>query len=93
MKKNPNEIIVYKQFMSLKIQKTKIQQRKHVLVVFDDMIADVEPNKNIKPLNGELFLRGGKLIIYPVFISQTYFVVPKAIRLNKTRYFIMKTLK
>ena len=94
MKKNPNAIIAHKQLMtSMKIQKTKIQQRKHVLGVFDDMIADLEPNKNMKPANAELFLRGRKLNISPVFISQTFFAVPKTTRLNKTLYFIMKILK
>ena len=38
----------------------------------------------------ELFIRSRKLNIYPVFIPQSYFAVPKNIRLNSTDYFIMK---
>ena len=37
-----------------------------------------------------MFLRGRKLNISLVFISQSYFKVPKTIRLNATHYFIMK---
>ena len=52
------------------------------------MITDIEDNKIVT----ELFLRGRKLNISLVFISQFYFKVPKAIRLNAT-YFIMKIPK
>ena len=61
-----------------------------VLIVFDDMIADVECNKTIIPIVTDLFLRGRKLNILLVFISQSYFKVPKTIRLNATNYFIKK---
>ena len=60
------------------------------LIVFDDMIADMESNEKLSPIVTELFLRGRKLIISFVFISQSYFKVPKTIRLNATHYFIMK---
>ena len=74
----------------MKIWKTIIQQRKgECLIVFDDMIADMESNKKLSPVT-ELFLRGRKLNISLVFISQSYFKVPKTIRLNATHYFIMK---
>ena len=58
--------------------------------MFDDMIADMESNKKLSPKVTELFLRGRKLNISLVFISQSYFKVPKTIRLNATHYFIMK---
>ena len=61
-----------------------------MLIVFDDMIADMESNKKLSPIVTELFLRGRKLNILLVFISQSYFKVPKTIRLNATHYFIMK---
>ena len=51
----------------------------------------MESNKKIIPNVTELFLRGTKLNISFVFISQSYFKVPKTIRLNATNYFIMKT--
>ena len=60
-----------------------------MLIVFDDMIGDMESNKELIPIATELFLRGRKLNILLVFISQSYFKVPKTIRLNST-HFIMK---
>ena len=61
-----------------------------MLLVFDDMIADMESNKKISPIVTRLFLRGRKLNISLVFIPQSYFKVFKTIRLNSTHYFIMK---
>ena len=60
-----------------------------MLILFDDMIADVEANKKISPIVTELFLKGRKLSIPLAFISQSYFKVPKTIRLNATHYLIM----
>ena len=54
------------------------------------MIPDMEANKKLSSIATELFLRGKKLNISLVFISQSYFKVPKTIRLNPTHYFIMK---
>ena len=48
-------------------------------------------NKKINPKLTELFIRGRKLKISVVFITQPHFTVPKNIRLNSTCYFIMKT--
>ena len=61
-----------------------------VLIVFDDMKADMKSNKKLSPIVAELFLRERKLSISLVFISQSYFKVAKTIRLNETHYFIMK---
>ena len=61
-----------------------------VLIVFDDMVADMESNKKLSPKVTELFLRGRKLNISLVFISQSYFKVRKTIRLNVIHYFIME---
>ena len=55
------------------------------------MIADMEANKKLSPIVTELFLRRRKLNISLDFISQSYFEMPKDIRLNATRCFIMKT--
>ena len=44
-----------------------------MLIVFDDMIADMESNKKLSPIVNELLLRGTKLNISLVFISQSYF--------------------
>ena len=64
-------------------------KKRRVLAVFDDMIADIDSNKKLSPVVTELFLRGGKLNISLAFISQSYFKVPKTIKLNAT-HFIMK---
>ena len=69
-----------------------IKKRK-VLIVFDDMIADMINNNNdnkLNPVVTELFIRGRKLNISIVFITQSYFKVPKDVRLNSTHFFIMK---
>ena len=63
-----------------------------VLIVFDDMIADMINNKRLNPIVTELFIRGRKLNISIVFIMQSYFKVPKDVRLNSTHFFIMKIL-
>ena len=54
------------------------------------MIADMLSNKNLNPAVTELFIRDRKLSISLVFITESYFAVPKHIRLNSTHYFIMK---
>ena len=46
-------------------------------MVFDDMIADMINNKKISSVVTELFVRGRKLNISLVFITQSYFKVPK----------------
>ena len=54
------------------------------------MIADIINNKNLDSIVTELFIRGGKLNISLIFITQSYFKVPKGIRLNATHFFIAK---
>ena len=66
-----------------------IKKRK-VLIVFDDMIADMINNIKLNPVVTELFITGRKLNISIVFITQSYFEVPKHVRLNSTHFFIMK---
>ena len=61
-----------------------------MLIVFDDMIADMVNNKKLNSLVTELFITGRKLNISVVFITQSYFKVPKDVRLNSTHFFIMK---
>ena len=61
-----------------------------ILIVFDDMIAAMLNNKRRNSIVTELFIRGRKLNISIVFITQSYFAVSKNIRLNSTQYFIMK---
>ena len=61
-----------------------------ILIVFDDMIADMINNKKLNSIVTELFIRGRKLNISLVFITQSYFKPPKDVRLNTTHFFIMK---
>ena len=61
-----------------------------ILIVFDDMIADMINNKTLNSIVTELFIRGIKLNISPVFITQSYFKNPKDVRLNTTHFFIVK---
>ena len=61
-----------------------------ISIVFDDMIADMIDNKKLNSIVTELFIRGRKLNISFVFIMQSYFKVPKDVRLNTTHFFIMK---
>ena len=61
-----------------------------ILIVFDDIIADMIHNKKLKSIVTELFVRGRKLNISLVFITQSYFKVPKDVRLNTTHFFIAK---
>ena len=61
-----------------------------ILIVFDDMIADMIHNKKINSLLTELFIRGRKLNISLVFITQSYFKFAKDVRLNTTHFFYRK---
>ena len=53
---------------------------KKVLIVFDDMFADIEYNKNFKRIIKELFYRARKINASVVFITQSYFRVLKDAR-------------
>ena len=65
------------------------RQRK-VLIVFNDMIADIMTNKKFQSIIKELFIRCREINISLVFIPQSCFSVPKDVRLNSTHYFVMK---
>ena len=61
-----------------------------ILIFFGDMIADMIHNKKLDSIVAELFIRGRKLNISLAFITQSYFKVPKDVRLNTTHFFITK---
>ena len=63
---------------------------KKVLIVFDDMIADIEYNKNFKRIIKELFYRARKINVSIVFITKSYFRALKDARLNSTHYILMR---
>ena len=68
---------------------TSSRNRK-ILIVFDDMIADIMTNKRFQSIIKELFIRCRNLNISLVFITQSYFSVPKDVRLNSAHYLMMK---
>ena len=65
-------------------------KKRKILIVFDDMMADMLSNKKLNPILTEVFIRGRKLSISLVSIAKSYFTLPKNVRLNSMHYFIMK---
>ena len=61
-----------------------------ILIVFDDIIADMIHNKKLNSIVTKLFIRGRKLNISLVFTTQSYFKVPKDVRLDTSHFFIAK---
>ena len=59
-----------------------------ILIVLDDMMADMIQNKKLNSIVTELFNRGRKLNVSLVFITQSFFKVPKDVRLNTAHFFI-----
>ena len=62
------------------IEEYNPNNKRKILTVSDDVIADMLSNKKLNPIVTELFIRGRKLNIYFVFITQSYFAVPKNIQ-------------
>ena len=77
---------------SKNIEKYNPKKQCKISIVFNNIIADMLSNKKLNPLVTELFIRGRQLNISIVFITQSYFAVPKNIRLKSTCYFTMKIL-
>ena len=67
-----------------------INRDKKLLIIFDDMIADIMRSEKFKAIVKELFIRCRKLNISIVFITQSYFRTPKDVGLNSTHYILMK---
>ena len=65
-------------------------KKRKILIAFEYLIADMLSNDKLNPVITELFIRGRRLNISIAFIPQSYFAVPKNIRLNSTLYFAMK---
>ena len=72
------------------INNYNLDKENKVMIVFDDMIADMISNRKLNSIVTELFIRCRKLNISLVFINQSYFKVPKDVRNNSTHFFIMK---
>ena len=61
-----------------------------ILIVFDDIIADMISNKNLNSIVTDFFIRGRKWNLSLVFITQFYFKVLKDVRLNSTHFLSWK---
>ena len=92
--KNPKTFIDYSETIDEvyeNLENYNPTNKRRVLIVLDDTIADMESNKKLNPIVTELFLRRRKRNISFVFIPKSYFKKAKTIRLNATHNFIMKT--
>ena len=57
-----------------------------ILIIFDDIIADMINNKKLNSIVTELFIRSRNLNISIIFITQSYFKIPKDVRLSSTHF-------
>ena len=78
------------QYVYNNIENCNLGKKRKILIVFDDMIADMINNKKLNPVVTELFIRGRKLNISIVFITQSYLKVSKDVRINSTHFFITR---
>ena len=69
------------------IDEYNVEKECKILIVFDDTVADMINNKKVDSIVTEFFIRSRK---FNIFITQSYFKVPKNVRLNSTHFFIMK---
>ena len=72
------------------IEEYNPRKKRRISIFFDDMLADMINNKKLTPIETELFLRGRKLSISILFITQSYFKVPRDVKLISTHVFIME---
>ena len=91
--KSPKTFIHYSQTTDNvyeKLEDYNSTKKTKVSIMFNDMIADIEVNKKLKPIVAEWLMREkGKRNVSVIFRSQYYSAVPKTIRLNATHYFII----
>ena len=90
---DPKSFIEYSNYMrniNKNIDDYNPDKENKILIVFDYMIADMIHNKKLNSIVTKLLIRGRKLNIYLVFITRSYFKVPKDVRLNTTHLFITK---
>ena len=72
------------------VEEQNLNQEHKILIVFDTVIPDMLNKKKLQQIVIELIIEGRKLNIFLAFITQTYFAVPKYIRLNFAHYFVVK---
>ena len=66
------------------------KRKRKVLIIFDDMISHIMSDKKAQQVLKDLFIRCRKLNISLCFLTQSYFSVPKDVRLNCTHYILFK---
>ena len=76
------------QYVYKNIEEYNLGKKRKVLIFFDVMIADMIDNEKLNPVVTELFIRGRKLNISIVFITQSYFKLSKNARLNSTLFLL-----
>ena len=76
--------------MFMKYWRIQSRKKRKVLIAFDDMIAGMISNKKLNPIVTELFTRDRKRKVSVVLTTQTYFKVPKDVRLNSTHFLLWK---
>ena len=94
--KDPKVFIEYSYAMKnvyCNIEKYNLGKSQKVLIVFAHTVCDMISNKKLHPEVAELFIRGKKLNISLIFMTQSYFQAPMDVGLNTTRIFIMKISK
>ena len=87
---DPHAFIEYYNDVLENINNYKKNRDKKVLIIFDDMIADIMRSEKFKAIVKELFIRCRKLNISILFITQSYFRTPRDARLNSTHYILME---
>ena len=92
---NPKAFIEYSNDMQdvyKDLEKYNLGKKSKILIVFDDMIADMIITKKLNPIITELFIRGRKSNISIIF-TQSYFKVPKDVRLSSAHFFYYESGK
>ena len=90
---DPKALIEYSNDMQdvyKSIDEYNVDKERKMLIVFNDMIADMINNKKLNSVVTKLFIRRRNLNISLIFIAQSYFEVPKDVRLNSTHFLSWK---
>ena len=72
------------------IEEFNENKKRQILVVFNDMITNMLSNKKFNQTVTWIFIGGRKSNVSLLFMTQSYFGVPKDIRLYSTHFFVMK---
>ena len=66
------------------------KRKRKIPIIFDDMVSHVMSDKKAQQILKDLFIRSRKINISLCFLTQSYFSVPKEVRLNCTHYILFK---